>query len=161
MEYRIELLPEKKLVGKWLSMSLADNKTAELWRSFMQQRHQISNAVGTDLYSMQVYDPSHFQHFDPARLFEKWATTEVSNFDAVPPEMESFLLAGGLYVVFHYKGSSAEGAKAFQYIFGTWLPESEYLLDNRPHFEILGEKYKNNSPDSEEEIWIPVKHKNK
>jgi AraC family transcriptional regulator len=32
-------------------------------------------------------------------------------------------------------------------------------LDNRPHFEILGEKYKQGSPDSEEEIWIPVKEK--
>ena len=34
---------------------------------------------------------------------------------------------------------------------------SEYEFDNRPQFEILGEKYKNNAPDSEEEIWIPIK----
>jgi len=39
------------------------------------------------------------------------------------------------------------------------LPNSDYELDNRPHFEILGKKYKNNSADSEEEIWIPVKLK--
>ncbi|MFM9945765.1 MAG: GyrI-like domain-containing protein, partial [Bacteroidia bacterium] len=44
-------------------------------------------------------------------------------------------------------------------IYGTWIPNSEYNLDNRPHFEILGEKYKNNHPDSEEEIWIPIKPK--
>jgi AraC family transcriptional regulator len=49
--------------------------------------------------------------------------------------------------------------KTFQYIFGTWLPNSEYVLDNRPHFEILGEKYKNDDPTSEEEIWIPIKAK--
>jgi AraC family transcriptional regulator len=42
------------------------------------------------------------------------------------------------------------------YIFNTWLPKSGYQLDRRPHFEILGEKYKNNNPDSEEEIWIPI-----
>jgi AraC family transcriptional regulator len=30
------------------------------------------------------------------------------------------------------------------------------VLDNRPHFEILGEKYKQGSTDAEEEIWIPV-----
>lgn len=160
MEQRIELLPDKKLVGKHLSMSLANNKTVELWRSFMQQRHEITNAAGGKLYSMQIYGPSYFQDFDPARSFEKWAATEVSDFDAIPPGMESVLLTGGLYAVFHYKGSSNEGAKVFQYIFGTWLPNSDYALDTRPHFEILGEKYKNNSPDSEEEIWIPVKHKN-
>lgn len=45
-----------------------------------------------------------------------------------------------------------------EYIYGSWLPNStEYARDNRPHFEILGEKYKNNDPESEEEIWIPVK----
>jgi AraC family transcriptional regulator len=40
------------------------------------------------------------------------------------------------------------------------LPLSkEYELDDRPHFEILGDKYKNNDPNSEEEIWIPIKLK--
>ena len=34
-----------------------------------------------------------------------------------------------------------------------------YILDNRPHFEVLGGKYKNNDSNSEEEIWIPVKQK--
>ncbi|MGK2861531.1 MAG: GyrI-like domain-containing protein [Chitinophagaceae bacterium] len=47
----------------------------------------------------------------------------------------------------------------FSYIFNTWLPPSGYDLDNRPHFEILGEKYKNDDPLSEEEIWIPIKQK--
>jgi AraC family transcriptional regulator len=159
MEHRIELLAEKKLVGKHLCMSLANNRTGELWRSFMMERNEIRNAVGTDLYSMQVHDPAYFQNFDVANPFEKWATTEVSDFDAIPPGMESFLLPAGMYAVFHYKGLPEEGAKAFQYIFTTWLPQSGYVLDNRPHFELLGEKYKNGSADSEEEIWIPVKNK--
>lgn len=29
----------------------------------------------------------------------------------------------------------------------------------QPHFEVLGEKYKDNDPTSEEEIWIPIKAK--
>jgi AraC family transcriptional regulator len=37
------------------------------------------------------------------------------------------------------------------------LPASGYELDDRPHFEILGERYKNNDPDSEEELWFPVR----
>jgi len=32
-------------------------------------------------------------------------------------------------------------------------------LDDRPHFEVLGDKYKNADPDSEEEIWIPIRTK--
>jgi len=38
------------------------------------------------------------------------------------------------------------------YIFSDWLPKSDYELDEKPHFEILGEKYKNDDPNSEEEI---------
>jgi AraC family transcriptional regulator len=65
-------------------------------------------------------------------------------------------LQAGDYAVFNYRGSSAD-PRIFQYIYGEWIPNSEYVLDDRPHFEILGEKYKNNDPNSEEEIWIPIK----
>jgi AraC family transcriptional regulator len=65
-------------------------------------------------------------------------------------------LPSGLYAVFDYKGSSNDQS-IFLYIFGSWLPNSGYNLDDRPHFEVLGNKYKNNDPTSEEEIWIPIK----
>ena len=45
----------------------------------------------------------------------------------------------------------------FSNINGTWIAKSDYNLDDRPHFEVLGEKYIN--ADSEEEIWIPIKKK--
>jgi AraC family transcriptional regulator len=71
--------------------------------------------------------------------------------------MEPLALPGGLYAVFLYHGAASQADQTFQYIFGTWIPNSGYSLDNRPHFEILGKKYKNEDPDSEEEIWIPIK----
>jgi AraC family transcriptional regulator len=157
MEPRIETLAEKKLIGKRMTMSLSNNKTGELWRSFMPELKKIGNSLNSDLFSMQVYDqPVDFGNFN--QEFEKWAAVEVSDFDSIPDGMEGFTLNSGLYAVFHYKGSSTDPA-IFQFIFGTWLPNSEYVLDNRPHFEILGEKYKNADPDSEEDIWIPVKPK--
>jgi AraC family transcriptional regulator len=159
MEPRIETLTEKKLIGKRLTMSLSDNKTRELWQSFMQRRKEIKNNIGTGLYSMQVFDPSYFKNFNPNTKFEKWATIEVTDFNTVPDVMETITLPSGLYAVFLHKGAASTGPKTFQYIFGTWLPGSDYVLDKRPHFEILGEKYKNEDPDSEEEIWIPVKLK--
>ena len=159
MTPRIQTLSEKKLVGRRLTMSLANNRTGELWQNFMPKRKEISNNISKDLISMQVYKPNHFRDFKPTNEFEKWASVEVSNFEIVPTDMETFLLAGGLYAVFDYKGSSNDPS-IFQYIFGTWLPSSDFLLDDRPHFEVLGDKYKNNDPTSEEEIWIPIKHKN-
>ena len=58
-----------------------------------------------------------------------------------------------------YIGAATMAQPTFQYILGTWLPNSDYSLDDRAHFEILGNKYKNNESDSEEEIWIPIKPK--
>lgn len=158
MQPRIENLKEKKLMGKRLTMSLADNKTGELWKSFMPRRREITNNLTNDLISMQVYKPKHFADFSPTNEFIKWATVEVADFDNVPSDLETFTLTGGLYAVFDYKGSSADNS-VFQYIFGSWLPNSNYLLDDRPHFEVLGEKYKNADPNSEEEIWIPIRQK--
>lgn len=108
---------------------------------------------------MVVYQPSHFMHFKPTNEFERWAAVEVENYDHVPNEMETYTLPAGLYAVFHYKGTSTEIASFYQNIFTVWLPNSAYALDDRAHFEVLGEKYKNNDPSSEEEIWIPIKEK--
>jgi len=158
MEPRIEILTEKSLVGISLTMSLVDNKTGELWRNFMSRRKEITNNRTNDLISMQLYKPTHFSNFNPTDEFEKWATVEVADFDRVPNDMITFILTAGLYAVFDYKGSSMDNS-IFQYIFGTWIPNSNYLLDDRPHFEVLGEKYKNADPHSEEEIWIPIRPK--
>ena len=158
MQPTITTLEEKKLVGIHLRMSLLNNRTLELWRTFMPHRSEITNNVTNDLISMQVYDHElYFADFDPGNEFEKWAVAEVSNHDAIPAGMEAFTLPGGMYAVFHYKGTASDGARMFQYIFGTWLPASGYALDHRPHFEVLSEKYRNEDPDSEEEIWIPIK----
>ena len=157
MNHRIAHFEEKKLAGKRLTMSLLENKTGELWKSFMQLRKEIKNNIGNDLYSVQVYDPFYFEHFNPATTFDKWATIEVSNFENLPESFECFVLPAGLYAVFQRKGMSTD---IFKTIYTEWLPNSEFMLDNRPHFEILGEKYKNGDPDSEEEIWIPIKQKN-
>lgn len=159
MKTRIELLAEKKLVGIRMKMSFSGNTTGDLWRSFMPRRKEILNKTGTELYSMQLYPHLYFDNFSPDREFEKWAAVEVNDFDSIPHGMEKFTLPEGTYAVFLYKGAASAAAGTFQYIFGTWLPGSEYTLDNRPHFEILGERYKNESPDSEEELWIPIKMK--
>jgi len=157
MEPRIEVLTEKKLVGKHLSMTLASNRTAELWRSFMPKRKEIKSSITTDLISMQVYAPSlNFKDFNAHTEFEKWAAIEVADFNSIPDEMETYTLTSGLYAVFLYRGASSAFAEIYNYIFGTWLPNSNYILDHRPHFELLGEKYKNDDPNSEEEIWIPI-----
>jgi AraC family transcriptional regulator len=138
-------------------MSLVANRTSDLWRSFMPQRGNVQNRISNDLVSMRVYDGP-LRIGDVHQEFDKWAAVEVSGFENIPEEMESVVLVEGLYAVFNYKGLNTD-ERIFVYIFTQWLPNSNYQLDERPYFEILGNKYKNNDPESEEEIWIPVKSK--
>ena len=157
MKPTIKIFPETKFIGKNLSFSYTDYRAFELWSSFMPRRNEIQNALGTDLFNIQI-NPENFD-FNPQTKFVKWAVVPVSDFDFIPEGMQSLIIEEGLYAVFNHIGDASKARETFGYIYGVWLPNSEYELDNRPQFEILGEKYKNNAADSEEEIWIPVKRK--
>ncbi|WKN45916.1 GyrI-like domain-containing protein [Tunicatimonas pelagia] len=157
MKSRIEIIEEIKLVGKKVRMSVANNQTQELWQGFMPNRATIKNTIGTALYSVEVYDNlDFFEQFSPTQEFDKWAAVQVRNYESVSEDMEQLMIPAGLYAVFLYQGKASEAITAYQYIYGNWIPNSDYNLDDRPHFALMGEKYKNDDPTSEEEFWIPV-----
>lgn len=153
---RIETANAKKLIGMSLRMSFAQLRVGELFKSFMPRRKEIPTPMSADVFSMVIYSPNHFSNFHPSNEFTRWAALEVPDNSSVPVGMECFELPGGLYAVFDYKGRSTD-PRIFEFIFGFWLPASGYTLDDRPHFELLGEKYRNDDPASEEQIWIPIK----
>lgn len=156
----IKTIAEKKFIGKRLRMTFAEDKTHLLWKCFMPQRKEIDQQFSSDLFCLQVYDHLYdFSFFKADAEFDKWAAIEVSDFNIVPADMETIILKGGLYAVFNHIGAASEGHNTFRYIFESWLPNSNYTIDNRIHFEVLGNKYKNNDPTSEEEVWIPIKPK--
>jgi AraC family transcriptional regulator len=157
---RIESLSETRLIGKKAIMSFANNKTVELWQSFSPGRKEIKNPVSSDLYSVDIYnDTNFFADFNPLKEFEKWAAIKVKDFDTIPVEMDKLTIPEGQYAVFHYRGKPSEAQKTFQYIYGIWLPDSNFEMDDRPYFALMGEKYKGEDPESEEEFWIPIKKK--
>ena len=140
-------------------MSLANNKTFELFSGFMPLRKHIQNTIANDIYEVLVYHDSYFKNFSPTNSFTKWATIEVSAFKNIPEGMESYSLEGGLYAVFNYKGLPKDFPVFMGNIFTEWLPNSGYILDQREHFQILGDKYKHNDPNSEEEVCVPIKNR--
>lgn len=156
----IKILPATELIGMKVEMSLIANKTGELWRNFMPRRKEIQNPASTDLYSIEIYkNTDYFKEFDPARMFEKYAAVPVSRLNQVPDGMEEISLPAGKYAVFNYKGDSSQVGDFYRQIFEKWLPQSGYSLASRPHFAVMGDKYKNADPESEEEIWIPIQMK--
>ncbi len=158
MKPTIKTFPTTKFIGINSQFSYSDYRIGELWGRFMPRRNEIKNNIGIELYNVQI-NPENFD-FNPQTEFIKWAAVSVTDFNFVPEGMDSLVIEEGLYAVFKHVGDATKARETFGYIFSVWLPNSEYELDNRPHFEILGEKYKNNAPDSEEKIWISIKKRN-
>ncbi len=156
--HRTAYLKETRLAGLSAKLSLDENTTPALWQQFMPRLGEIDGRLNDDLLSLAIYPPHYFRDFDFATSFEKIAAVEIGKSVNLPEGLTEFIVPAGLYVVFDYRGSSSDN-NIFQYIFAHWLPNSPYELADRPHFEVLGANYKNDDPDSEEEIWIPVSPK--
>jgi AraC family transcriptional regulator len=159
MYLRTETIPEMKIVGKRVAMSLVNNITGELFRSFMPRAQEIPNRANSELLCVQNYPEGYYKTFNPSTPFEKWAAAEVTSFEVIPEGMERAIIPSGLYAVFLFRGSNAQANDFFANIYMNWFPSSGFVVDHRPHFDVLGSKYKNNDPESEEEIWIPVRNK--
>ena len=158
MEPRLVALEEKQLAGMHLQMSLARNRTTEVWKGFRPRVREIEGRVGDSFISMQVYGAEPGEIFSPETVFEKWAAIEVSTQENLPPGIEPYSLVGGLYAVFLHQGPASAAPLTMQQIFGAWLPASIYQLDDREHFEILPADYRPDDPKAREEIWIPIRH---
>lgn len=109
--------------------------------------------------SMQVFSDGASQVADPDATFAKWAVVQVQKYESIPVGMETYVLKGGLYAVFIHNGPATDLSTIFD-IFQDWLPNSEYSLDDREHFEALPEGYNALDPNAREEIWIPIRANN-
>ena len=156
MQPRLEVLSPKLLIGQQAILSLANDKTKQLFREFMPRRKEIVQIKDQFIYDLRIYPENYFTSFKPAATFTKWALVEVTHLEQIPAGMQSFELQGGAYAVFTPSGP-ANDPGIYQYIFGQWLPASGFALDRRPHFERLDPKGKKENPAAEEEIWVPIK----
>src|SRR5262245_39289272 len=104
MTPEIRIFPGKRLAGFAARMSFTDNRTSSLWQQLMPRRHTIEGRVGTDLFSLEVYDPCHFKQFDPSKDFEKWAGLEIGPDTQIPDGLRELKVPPGLYAVFLHSG---------------------------------------------------------
>jgi AraC family transcriptional regulator len=76
---RIEARAPGQVIGISMEMSLMEDKTGLLWRSFMPRRHEVMHRANTDVVSLQVYPKGYFSEFNPMGVFRKWALVEVES----------------------------------------------------------------------------------
>jgi AraC family transcriptional regulator len=125
-----------------------------LWQPF---KKALSSAAYPALvsFSIQNYSKKYFDHFNPTNDFEYCAAVEKRDLQT-PDGMIEWNLPGGMYAVFEHVGLPDTFTQKLTEIFTVWLPQSDYRLDDRPHFQRMDECYRLNDPNSIEEIWIPI-----
>jgi AraC family transcriptional regulator len=154
---RITHSPKLPLAGLHQPMTLYSDQSVQLWTRFMNLFMKENYRLGPNKYNVHLYPDDYFTNFDPSKEFIKWAAAEHRG--DIPPTLEELEVPEGLYAVFIHNGPAATAFKTFEYIFQVWLPKSEYIIDQRPHFEVMDPNYQKDSENATEELWVPIKPK--
>lgn len=157
MNFEIKHIEKLVLSGVKSEMNFANHQPQKLWQQLMPVVSR-NFAVRPVLYSVEVYpNANFFTEFHPQAPFEKWAAIEESAHFSPIESWERLEIPTGKYAVFIFRGTQAGVPDFYQKILRQWLPEAGLVLDHRPHFARMDARYINGNPESEEEIWIPIR----
>jgi AraC family transcriptional regulator len=93
----------------------------------------------------------------PAEDLKSHACIFVDSDSVVAKRLESFPAGGGLYAVLVYKGPYAAMQPAYDWLFGTWLPQSDREARDAPLLEVYLNTPMDTGPaDLLTEICLPV-----
>lgn len=156
-EPRIETCDARRLIG--LKMTIARGGQREipgLWRRFRTAYPEVPNKIEKGVYGV-CYDHGKDGRFNYLAAVEVEPKTK-------PGEGQTKLdLPAGRYAIFTHKVTEPNLApgllQSFNYIFGTWLPASDYELGEGPDFEYYDERFNAAEMSGEIDIYVPVREK--
>jgi len=132
MEPEIVTRSEVKVVGSAKQYQEEDLDMDTLWSAFRQNVSQIKNRVGKDAFG--IYEE--YLESETSFGFSYVCAVEVSDFDNVPIGMIARTIPEHLYAVFRHDGPASSLPETMKYIWGSWLPKSDYEYVEKPDFEL-------------------------
>jgi AraC family transcriptional regulator len=159
MKPRIIIKDEFKVIGIRGYSSINNNRIPELWTVFYSRIKEVKNiAQPMKCYGICEDIPDYkMPEFTNETDFSELVSVEVDNFDFIPEGMVSKIMPKAEYAVFTHKGSLKTLRDTYDYIYGTWFPNSGYEFGSSDDFELYDERFKGvDNPDSELDLYIPV-----
>lgn len=158
---RITEFPGCTMAGMSQLFSVNDMNPASVWQQFMPRVKTLNSMRSNhDLYAVQEYPEisGERQDITPATV-KFWAAVSITpGVNTIAEPFQILEVPAGTYAVFLHKGTAAAIAQTMNDIFGTWMPNSGYVPDGRPHFQVMTPQYKGpQDPEAEEEVWIPIR----
>ncbi|WP_224491079.1 GyrI-like domain-containing protein [Robertkochia flava] len=158
---RIINSPGFRIIGIKRSFEACRIQPQEPWMKFMPLLKTLaSGRADSYLYAVQEYQTNpDSPQYGPATIIHFWAGIRMRNeANLLPKEVESLTVTSGSYAVFLHRGPAREFSKTMDDILNGWLPDSGYVLEQRPHLQVMTPEYKGpEHPDAEEEVWVPVR----
>jgi len=158
LQNRLEMEPEivnrseMKVVGTPHQYQEEDLDVGPFWSDFQHKVNQIANRVGSDAFG--IYEE--YVESEDGVGFSYICCVEVSSFDDVPEGMISRVVPEQMYAVFRHKGSLSLLPETLKYIWGSWLPKSNYEYVEKPDFELYSPGIRPEDPDHILFLHIPV-----
>ena len=155
MEPEIVTRHETKVIGIARQYQEEDLNIETLWSAFRPDVFQITNRVGDDAFG--IYEEYH--ECENSVGFSYICSVEVADFDHVPKGMITKTLPEHLYAVFRHQGPVSYLPETLKYIWGSWLPKSDYEYLETPDFELYSPGTRPDDPDKVLFLYIPVSAK--
>ena len=125
-------------------------KLPALWANFMSRIDEVNNNVAGLCYGVIK------QIANNTDQLEYYAAIEVNNINKLPPQMHSITIEQTNYAKFTHKGEVKNIDNTVNYIYSSWLLNSEKQHSTGPDLEIYGSQY---DPLSENSVFyyaIPI-----
>ena len=155
MEPEIVIRSEMKVIGIASSYQDEDLNLETLWSAFRPSVSQITNRVGTDAFG--IYEEYHEKEDNVGLRYI--CSVEVADFDNVPEGMTPRIIPEHLYVAFRHQGPLSFLPETLKYIWGSWLPKSNYEYVEKPDFELYAPGTQPEDTDKILFLYIPVVRK--
>ncbi|MHB1456254.1 MAG: GyrI-like domain-containing protein [Armatimonadota bacterium] len=125
----------------------------QMWGDdFMPRIDEITNAVNPSVF----YGVCTCMNTVEAGVFSYIAGREVSSLEDIPAGMVGKAIPANTYAVFTHIGSLSNLGSTWMSIYNEWLPASGYQQSGDPDFEYYDGRFKDNSDESELDIYIPI-----
>lgn len=147
-------LPERLMVGLEYIGKNQNGEIPALWAAFNRREGEVRSRIATDTaigLCGSVENPKEECEFSYVAGFF------VDRADDLPPGMVARKVPAGQYLVFTHEGGPEVLGKSYEYIWGTYLPNSAYQPAGSHDYELYDERFNAASPTWVMEIHIPVR----
>jgi len=125
----------------------------DVWAKFMPEAGTVPHRIIPERYYQFSFWPETYE----MEGFFVMPSVEVASLQNIPPMLVGKSVPAARYLRFIHRGLSRLVAHTYQYIYQTYLPQSDYQLTKPYNFEFYGPGFLGpENPDSESEVFIPI-----